>query len=46
MVTTELFLIGTKIGHEPAPAETTWPITPGATLAPGVHLTTTPRAPR
>ena len=37
--------MGTKIGHEPAPAETTWPMTPGATAAPGTHLTTTPRVP-
>jgi hypothetical protein len=45
IVTTELFLIGTKIGQEPAPAETTWPITPGATSAPATQRTTTPLAP-
>jgi hypothetical protein len=39
----ERFPTGTNIGHDPGPAETTWPVTPGSTAAPGVHLTTTPR---
>jgi hypothetical protein len=39
----EWFPTGTNIGHEPGPADTTWPVTPGSTAAPGVHLTTTPR---
>jgi hypothetical protein len=45
MVTTEVFLAGTNIGHDPGPAETTYPVTAGRTSVAGVQRTTTPFVP-
>jgi hypothetical protein len=45
IVTLAWFEADTKIGHDPAPAETMYPVTAGRTSAPGVHRTTTPFEP-
>jgi len=39
------FFAGTKTGHDPAPAETTYPVTAGVTSAAGVQRTTMPVEP-
>jgi hypothetical protein len=38
-------LADTKIGHDPGPAETTYPVTAGRTSVAGVQRTTTPFVP-
>ena len=40
-----LALAGTNIGHDPGPAETTYPVTAGRTSVAGVQRTTTPFVP-
>jgi hypothetical protein len=40
-----VFFAETNIGHDPGPAETTYPVTAGSTSAAGIQRTTTPLAP-